>query len=104
VIYEERTYRLKAGTVPEYLRLVEKEGIAIQRSHLGRLVGYFSTDIGPLNQITHIWAFESLDDRDRRRGALLQDPAWQAFLPKIQALIETMECKILKPTAFSPLQ
>lgn len=104
MIYEERTYRLKTGTVPAYLRLVEQEGIAIQRSYLGQLVGYFSTDIGPLNQIVHIWAFESLEDRDQRRAALLQDPAWQAFLPKIQALIETMECKILKPAPFSPLR
>jgi hypothetical protein len=104
VIYEERTYRLKTGRVPEYLRHVEQEGIAIQRGHLGQLVGYFSTDIGPLNQIVHIWAFESLDDRARRRAALWQDPAWQAFLPKIQALIETMESKILKPAPFSPLR
>lgn len=103
MIYEERTYRLKTGTVPEYLRLVEEEGIAIQAGHLGRLIGYFSCDIGPLNQIVHIWAFASLEDRERRRAHLWADPAWQAFIPKIQALIETMECKILTPARFSPL-
>jgi len=103
MIYEERTYRLKTGTAPEYLRLVAEEGIAIQAGHLGRLIGYFSTDIGPLNQIVHIWAFDSLEDRERRRAALWADPAWQAFIPKIQRLIESMECKILKPAPFSPL-
>jgi len=55
VLYELRTYRLKTGTVPHYLKLVEEEGIAIQRSHLGHLAGYFATDIGPLNEIVHIW-------------------------------------------------
>jgi len=34
---------------------------------------------------------------------LWADPAWQAFIPKIQRLIESMECKILKPAPFSPL-
>jgi hypothetical protein len=103
MIYELRTYRLKTGTVPAYLKLVEEEGIAIQRAHLGDLVGYFFSEIGPLNEIVHVWAYPSLDERERRRTTLAGDPAWQVFLPKIQALIETMENKILKPTSFSPL-
>jgi hypothetical protein len=103
MIYEMRTYRLRTGTVPEYVRLVGEEGIAIQKSHLGQLVGYFVSEIGPLNQIVHIWAFDDLNDRAARRDALMRDPAWLTFMPKIQALIEEMESKILKPTAFSPL-
>lgn len=103
MIYEMRTYRMKVGTVPAYLRLVEDEGIAIQRSHLGQLVGYFFSDIGPLNEIVHVWAYADLNDRDARRAKLAADPRWQDFLPKIQALIEVMENKILKPAAFSPL-
>lgn len=103
MIFEMRTYRLKTGTVPAYVKLVAEEGIAIQKSHLGRLLGYFTSEIGPLNEIVHIWAYESLDDRAARRAALAADPAWQAFLPRIQALIEVMENKILLPTSFSPL-
>jgi hypothetical protein len=103
MIYEMRTYRLKTGKAPAYVKLVEEEGIAVQKGHLGHLVGYFATDIGPLNEIVHVWAFADLDDREKRRAALAADPRWQVFLPKIQALIETMENKILKPTAFSPL-
>lgn len=103
MIYEHRTYRLKNGAVPEYLRVVEDEGIAIQRHHLGTLVGYFTTEIGPLNEITHIWAFTDLEDRARRRAALTADPAWLAFLPKIRSLIEEGQNRILKPTGFSPL-
>ncbi len=103
MIYEQRTYRLRNGAVPEYLRLVAGEGIAIQRRHLGNLVGYFSTEIGPLNEITHIWAFVDLEDRARRRAALMADPAWVAFLPRIASLIEEGSNRILSPAAFSPL-
>ena len=103
MIYEMRTYRLRTGAVPAYLKLVEEEGIAIQKAHLGRLVGYFSSDIGPLNQIVHVWAYAGLDDRETRRAALAADHRWQDFLPKIQALIETMDSTILKPASFSPI-
>jgi hypothetical protein len=103
MFYEIRTYRLKVGTLPTYLKLVEEEGIAIQRGHLGQLIGYFQSEIGPLNQIVHIWAFASLDDRERRRNALAADPAWQLFAPKIQACLEEMESKVMRPANFSPL-
>ncbi|MFO1074428.1 MAG: NIPSNAP family protein [Geminicoccaceae bacterium] len=66
---EIRTYRLKNGGIPAYLAAVA-DGIAIQRRHLGTLVGYYSSEIGPINQIVHIWAFASLDDREARR------PGW----------------------------
>ncbi|MQT14675.1 NIPSNAP family protein [Segnochrobactrum spirostomi] len=102
MFYEVRTYRLKNGAVPAYLKVVEEEGIAIQARHLGTLVAYLFSEIGPINEIVHIWAFDSLDDRERRRAALLADPAWQAFLPKIRDLIEVAENKIMKPAPFSP--
>lgn len=103
MLYEIRTYRLKNGAIPEYLRVVGEEGIAIQKGHLGNLVGYFSSDIGPINEIVHIWGFASLDDRQARRAQLAADPAWQAFLPKIRDLIVTADNKIMTPAAFSPI-
>ncbi|WP_085315448.1 NIPSNAP family protein [Derxia lacustris] len=103
MFYEIRTYQLRTGTLPDYLRLVGEEGIELQKKHLGQLVGYFHTDIGPQNQIVHIWAYASLDEREARRAALAADPAWQAFAPRIQALIETLDNRILKPAPFSPL-
>jgi len=103
MIYEQRVYRLKNGTLNEYLRLIGDEGIAIQRRHLGNLIGYFFTEIGPLNEITHIWSFEDYEDRNKRRAQLAADPEWIAFLPKIAGLIEEGSNKFLKPSAFSPL-
>jgi hypothetical protein len=101
--YGIRTYRLKNVAMSDYLKVVGEEGIAIQKQHLGNLVGYFSSEIGPLNEIVHIWGFASLDDRQARRGRLVADPAWQAFLPRIRDLIVTADNKIVSPSAFSPL-
>ena len=102
MIVEQRTYRLKAGTVRDYLRTYEAEGLPLQKKHLGRLVGSFFTEIGPLNEIVHLWAYDSLDDRAARRAALSADPAWVTYAPKIFAFIEIQESKILVPAPFSP--
>jgi len=100
MIVEERIYTLKPGKAPEYLRLYEQEGMAIQRPILGNLVGYYSTEIGPLNVVVHLWAYEDLADRTRRRAQLVADPRWQAYVPKIQPLVETQENRILNTAPF----
>ena len=104
MIIEQRTYTLYPGKVPEYLRLYEQEGLAIQGPILGNLIGYFSTDIGTLNQIIHMWGYDSFEERSKRRAQMQADPGWKAYVAKIQPLIQTQETKILNPTSFSPIR
>jgi hypothetical protein len=104
MIVEQRTYTVKPGSVPAYLDFYEREVIEIQTKHLPRMVGYFSTDIGPLNQIIHMWGYEDLNERARCRAALYADPAWQVVLKKLLEMIESMETKILVPADFSPIK
>ena len=85
-------------------RISYAEGLAIQQPILGGLIGYFTTDIGPLSEVTHLWAYADLQDRARRRQQLADDPRWQAFLPKLSENIEQAENRILVPTDFSPLR
>ena len=100
MIVEERIYTLKPGKAPEYLRLYEQEGMAIQRPILGNLVGYYSTEIGPLNTVVHMWAYEALADRTRRRAQLTADARWLAYVPKTAPLVEYMENRILNTAPF----
>jgi hypothetical protein len=102
VIVEERIYTLKPGTVPEYLRLYEAEGLEIQRPTLGRLIGYFYTDIGPQNEIVHLWAYRDHSERQERRERLLADDRWREYVKKIRPMIVSQQNKIMVPAAFSP--
>ena len=104
MLYEERTYTLKPGSLAAYLKTYEAEGLAVQKAILGNLVGYFSTEFGTLNQVVHIWAYESLDERARRRAKLWQDQTWLAYAAKIIPLVEKMENRLLLPAPFSPLK
>lgn len=103
MIVEQRTYKVHPGTAKDYLRTYELEGgLELQREYLGRMVGYFMTEIGPLNEIVHLWAYDDLADREARRAALSADPRWQAYAPKIYRFIASQETKILKPASFCP--
>lgn len=102
MIVEQRTYSLKIGAAPKYLALYEAEGLPVQRAILGRMVGYFSSDIGALHQIVHMWAYTGYAEREERRAILNADPRWQAYLPKIREFQISQENRILIPASFSP--
>lgn len=104
MIVEERIYRIRPGRMTQYLKLVREEGLAIQKPILGNLIGYFVTEMGPLNHVVHLWGYADLADRTVRRKALADDPRWQAFTPKLSENIDTMENRILLPADFSPLR
>jgi hypothetical protein len=104
MIVEERIYTLYPGKVPEFVRLYKAEGMAIQTRILGRMVGWFTSEIGPLNQIVHMWGYDSFEERLRRRAEMAADPGWQAYVAKVQPLLLHMENKILIPTEFSPIR
>ena len=97
---EERIYRLKIGATPEYLKHYEQEGMKVQLRHLPHMVGYYFTEAGPLNVIVHLWAYESLDQREKCRAAMSADPDWQKYLGKIRPLMETQETRIMKCAPF----
>ena len=100
MIVDHRTYTLRPGALPEYMAKYEQQALKIQMKHLGRLVGYWFTEIGPLNQIVHVWAYESLAERDERRAKMAADPEWQAWLKVTPTLIVTMENKVMKEMPF----
>ena len=104
MIVEERIYRIRTGQMTNYLALVRNEGLAIQQPILGQLIGYFVSEIGPLSHVVHLWGYDSFEERVRRRQALAVDERWKVFVPRLSALIETSENRILLPTDFSPLQ
>ena len=104
MILEVRDYHVYTGKLPELVRLYETEGIAIQAEVLGGFVGAFTVDIGALSTYTHMWRYDSLDERAERRARLQARDDWKAFLAKIQPLIHTQQNRILIPTSFSPLR
>jgi hypothetical protein len=100
MIVEQRTYTLHPAQAPVYLKAYQDEGLAIQKPILGRLVGYYQTEFGELNQVIHMWAYEDLAERTAKRAKLGADPAWQSYVAKVRPLIVKQENKLLIPAPF----
>src|SRR5919202_1391723 len=94
MIYEIRTYNLKPGTLADY----EKRFAAAMdvRAKYSPMYGFWHTDIGPLNQVVHIWAYETLQQRADVRAAAAKDPSGQ-WPPHHPDLLLSQESDILIP-------
>lgn len=97
---EERMYTLHIGKAPEYFRIYEADGMPTQTRHLPHMVGYYVTEVGPQNLVTHMWAYDDLLQREKCRAAMQADPAWQAYVQKIRPLIESQDTRIHKCAPF----
>ena len=100
MLIELRTYTTHPGKLRDYLALYQSEGFVIQQRILGRVVGYYSSEIGELNQVIHLWAYEDLKERSERRAALLADPDFKTYVQKMMPLLVRQESRILTPAAF----
>ena len=105
MIVEQRTYTLKPLRTRDFLALYERAALPLQKKHLGHLVGFFVSEVGPLNQVVHLWAFDSLAERERRRKAMEEDPRWPDYVNALRELdvILEQETKMLRSVSFSPI-
>ena len=66
MIIEMRTYTLQPGTLAE----AEKrfgEALPHREKH-GKLAAFWHTEVGPLNQIIHVWAYDNFEHRTTVRA------------------------------------
>ncbi|MDH4149917.1 MAG: NIPSNAP family protein [Betaproteobacteria bacterium] len=97
MIYEVRTYDVKPHSVPE----VEKRfGEAYEfRKKISPLAAFWHTEIGPLNQIIHVWPYKDMAERERIRNEAVAAGNWP---PKIGEFVLNMRTEIFIPFPFSP--
>jgi hypothetical protein len=96
MIYEMRTYTLKPGKVAEFEeRFAQRLPYREKHSSLG---AFWHTEFGPLNQVVHVWPFESLQQRQDVRDAMAKDPDLQRM--RGTDLIASQESEICIPAPF----
>jgi hypothetical protein len=105
MIVEHRTYTIKPLRSKDFLALYERAALPLQKKYLGHLVGFFVSEVGPLNQVVHLWAFDSLAERERRRKEMEADPLWPVYVDQLRELdvILQQESKMLRSVSFSPV-
>src|SRR5258708_40157600 len=102
MIFDHRTYTIKPNRLATFLETYERLALPLQRKYLGEPYGFFVTHVGPLGRAVHLWQYENLADRERRRDAMEADPEWQAYrrVGLEEDTLVDMENQILKPVPF----
>jgi len=97
MIHEFRTYDLKYGSTPEFLkRTGEKVGKRVEYSPL---VGFFYSEIGELNRVLHIWQYDDMNQRTEIRKKVVEDGVYP---PNTSEFIEKQKSEIFIPAPFMP--
>ena len=97
MIYEIRTYRIAPGSLAE---VEQRFGEAYEtRKKFSQLTAFLHTEVGPLNEITHIWGYDDLAHRASVRAEAAKDPNWP---PKIQEFVRAQSAEIVNPFSFVP--
>lgn len=97
---EERVYRVKPGCIGQYFSLYETKGMNAQRRYLKAMLGYYSSEIGDLNEVIHLWAHDSLDARETNRERMRADPEFQAYWQEVRGIVISQRTRIMKPAPF----
>ena len=97
MIYEFRTYTIHPRSLPEFLKTF---GEALPgREAYSKLTAFWFTEIGPLNQVIHVWGYDSVNERNRIRAEAAKAGIWP---PKTSHLIVDMKSEIMIPASCSP--
>ncbi len=98
MIYEIRTYDLIVRGVPDTLKAfaacIEK------RQELSPLVGFWYTEVGPLNQIVHIWKYNDANHRAEVRAEAVKHDWWP---PRIRPYLLRQHVELCIPWNYSPM-
>ena len=98
MIHEWRTYTFYPGKLAAYLKVAAEIGRPVRGNDYGVNHGYWTTEFGELNQVWHLWSYESFEERARLRGELAKNPRWTGeYVPLIRPLIERQDIRLVKP-------
>lgn len=101
-VVDHRTYTIVPRGMVEFLDVFERLALPILREHLGEPLAFYTSSIGPLNQVVHLWGYDDLADFERRSLARDSDPQFGIYLQASRHLVVAQETRIIRPVHFAP--
>ncbi|APT58763.1 MAG: NIPSNAP family protein [Azospirillum brasilense] len=90
-----RTYTIRLRRMGEFLEVFDRLAMPVQLRYLGRPLGIFTSAVGPLNQVVHLWGFDDMGEFQRRHAERDRDPDWPAYLKASADLIVAQENRLI---------
>lgn len=87
MLFEQRCYTLRSGATAAFWQAQVDRGFELVEPITQRLVGYFSNVSGAVDQVTHLYRYDSYDDWERRLRGLYCVPALEPYFQTVRALM-----------------
>jgi len=102
-IVDLRVYTIALRKMAEFIDVFDRLAMPVQLKFLGRPLGMFTSAVGPLNQIVHLWGFSDMGEFERRHAERDRDPDWPAYLKASEHLIVAQENRLIRRIALPSL-
>src|SRR5258705_236173 len=101
MIVEFRTYTLNPGTTPQF---EERFAEALPaRAKVSPLAAFWHTEVGPLNQVIHVWPYKDANHRAETREKARKEGIWPPKGGQPGQILK-QENMLVVPAAFSPMR
>jgi len=102
-IVDLRIYTIRLRKMAEFIEVFDRLAMPVQLKYLGRPLGMFTSAVGPLNQLVHLWGFPDMGEFERRHAMRDKDPDWPDYLKASEHLIVAQENRFIRRVELSSL-
>ncbi|BEP95298.1 NIPSNAP family protein [Acidovorax sp. A79] len=97
-LVDHRVYTIRLRKMGEFLEVFNRMAMPVLMDTLAHPVGFYISQVGPLNQFVHLWAYDDLSDYERRSQARDTHPDFPAYLAASEHLIVEQETRLIRAT------
>ena len=102
-LVDHRIYTIRLRKLGEFVEVFDRLAMPILLETLGHPLGFWTSQVGPLNQFVHCWAYESLADYERRCQARDAHPDFPKYLAASEHLITAQETRLIRRVGLASL-
>jgi hypothetical protein len=95
-LVDHRVYTIALRRMNEFLEVFDRLAMPVLLETLGTPIGFHVSQVGPLNQFVHLWAYDDLADYERRSARRDAHPDFTAYLKASEHLIVAQETRLLR--------
>lgn len=94
-------HRVPLDRQEAYLRFMQTAGLELLKRHGFQPVGPLLVGVGNWNEVTYLFRFDSLQERDRLMAAFAKSPDAVTYSKKLDELATDVTTRILSPAPFA---
>ena len=95
-LVDHRIYAIKPRRMAEFLEVFDRLAMPVLLKTLGTPLGFYTSLVGPLNQVVHLWGYDDLADYERRCHARDTHPDFPAYLSASEHLVVSQETRLIR--------